>query len=87
MLEAMGYGCVPVVTDVSGAGEFIRNGTNGCICDVGDIEGIADCIAALADNRELVRIYGDRCRRIVRERCNPEEYIKYWTTEVLGDWI
>lgn len=24
MLEAMGYGCVPVVTDVSGAGEFIE---------------------------------------------------------------
>lgn len=23
MLEAMGYGCVPVVTDVSGAREFI----------------------------------------------------------------
>ncbi len=87
MLEAMGYGCVPVVTDVSGAGEFIEQEKNGCICDVGDLEGIADCIAALADNRELLKIYGDRCRRIVQDRCNPDRYIQYWTEEVLGEWI
>ncbi|MDE7324015.1 MAG: glycosyltransferase family 4 protein [Lachnospiraceae bacterium] len=87
MLEAMGYGCVPVVTDVSGAREFISQEKNGCICDVGNMERIADCIAMLADNRELLKIYGDKCRRIVQERCNPKEYIKYWIEEVLGDWI
>ncbi|MDE7323906.1 MAG: glycosyltransferase family 4 protein [Lachnospiraceae bacterium] len=58
MLEAMGYGCVPVVTDVSGAGEFIEHGKNGYICNVGDIKAIADCIAALADDRELLKKFG-----------------------------
>lgn len=85
MLEAMGYGCVPVVTDVSGTREFIENGINGCICDVGDVQGITDCIETLAYNRGLLKLFGDRCRRIVQERCNPEEYIKYWIEEVLGD--
>lgn len=87
MLEAMGYGCVPVVTDVSGAREFIEDKKNGYICDVGDIKGIADCIAMMADNRELLKTYGDRCRRIIQERCNPGEYIEYWIDEVLGDWL
>lgn len=87
MLEAMGYGCVPVVTDVSGAREFIGDKKNGYICDVGDIKGIADCITELAKNRELLKTYGDRCRRIVQERCNPVKYIKYWIEEVLGDWL
>lgn len=86
MLEAMGYGCVPVVTDVSGAGEFIEDGKNGYIRAVGDIEGVADCIQKLADNRELLRTYGDKCRRIVQKRCSPEEYIKYWKEKVLGGW-
>lgn len=87
MLEAMGYGCVPVVTDVSGAREFIAQGKNGCICDVGDMERIADCVAMLADNRKLLKTFGDSCRRIIQQRCNPEKYIKYWTEEVLGEWI
>lgn len=87
MLEAMGYGCAPVVTDVSGVEDFIKNGINGCVCDVGDIEGIADCIEVLAHNRDLLKLFGDRCRRIVQGRCNPERYVKYWTEEVLGDWV
>lgn len=91
MLEAMGYGCVPVVTDVSGAREFIEDRQtgykNGYIRAVGDMDGIAECIIELSCNRELLKTYGDRCRRIVQERCNPQEYIKYWTDKVLEGWL
>lgn len=83
MLEAMSYGCVPVVTDVSGAREFIEEGKNGYICDVGDIEGIAKCVAELAKNKEKLINYGEKCRRIIQERCNPQEYIKYWQENML----
>jgi len=43
MLEAMGYGLVPVVSDVrSGVPDVIVNGFNGLVAPVGDIEYFAD---------------------------------------------
>ena len=83
MLEAMSFGCVPVVTDVSGAREFIEEGENGYICGVGDIEGIAKCVAEFASDRKRLMCYGEKCRDIIQERCNPKEYIKYWVKNLL----
>ena len=84
MLEAMSYGCVPVVTDVSGAGEFIVNDGNGYICPVGDINEIAERIKILSDNREKLCEFGKKCVKIIVEKCNPEKYIEYWTNNVLN---
>ena len=81
MLEAMSFGCVPVVTDVSGAREFIEVGENGYICKVGDLQGIANSVAEL--DRKKLRGYGEKCRRIIQERCNPKEYIEYWIEYLL----
>ena len=39
MLEAMASGCVPVVTDVSGVSDFIEDGVNGLVSDIGDLDG------------------------------------------------
>lgn len=83
MLEAMAFGCVPVVTDVSGAREFIEEGENGYICDVGDIEGIAECVAELAENRDRLKIYGEKSRNVILERCNSKNYIDYWMENLL----
>ena len=82
MLEAMSYGCVPVVTDVSGAREFITEDC-GYVCQVGDIEYIAECISKLAEDREKLKKYGQNCRKIIQNRCNPKEYIKYWKEKLL----
>jgi len=83
MLEAMSYGCVPVVTDVSGAGEFISSGRNGYVYNVGDLRGIAEGIAALGRERDTLYRYGEECRNIIRNRCNPEEYLHFWLEEVI----
>lgn len=83
MLEAMAFGCVPVVTDVSGAREFIEEGENGYICDVGDIEGIAECVAELAENRDRLKIYGEKSRNVILERCNSKDYIDFWMENLL----
>lgn len=83
MLEAMAFGCVPVVTDVSGAREFIKAGENGYICNVGDLQGIAECVEKLALDRETLKCYGEKCSRIIRERCNPKEYVEYWIKYML----
>lgn len=83
MLEAMSYACVPITTDVSGAAEFIEEDVNGYICKVGDIGGVASCIEELIWHREKLRIYGQRCRGIIQERCNPGQYIDYWMKYIL----
>lgn len=82
MLEAMSYGCVPVVTDVSGAREFIAK-DSGYICQVGDMECIAECISRLAENRKRLKKYGQNCRKTIQNRCNPKEYIDYWIKNLL----
>lgn len=83
MLEAMSYGCVPVVTDVSGAKEFITEGVNGYICRIGDLERISDCIKKLDRERDRMARYGEQCRSMIAKRCDGEKYIQYWLEEVL----
>ena len=83
MLEAMFYGCVPVVTDVSGAREFIADGKNGYICPIGDLPGISERIKSLATDRETLKNFGMKCYRMIQEKCNPDRYISYWMEKVL----
>lgn len=46
--EAMGHGCVPVVTDIrSGIPEVVQDGVNGYLAPVGDVEAFADRLALL----------------------------------------
>ena len=46
--EAMGHGCVPVVTDVrSGVPEVVRDGVNGYLVPVGDIPAFVERLALL----------------------------------------
>lgn len=75
MLEAMACGCVPVVTNVSGVGDFIRNMENGFISNVGDIEHIAEYIVSLDNNRESLSVYGKKCRDKVLRKCKLSDYI------------
>jgi glycosyltransferase involved in cell wall biosynthesis len=54
LLEAMGSGCVPVVTAIqSGVPDIIQHGRNGFALPVGGIEVFADHLAQLARDREL----------------------------------
>jgi glycosyltransferase involved in cell wall biosynthesis len=56
LVEAMGRGCVPVVTDIpSGVPDLVKNEVNGFLVPVGDIEAFADRLAQLYHNVELRR--------------------------------
>lgn len=49
MLEAMGQGCVPVVTDIaSGVPEVVRDGVNGYRVPIGDVTTFADRLEELS---------------------------------------
>ena len=82
MLEAMSFGCIPVVTDVSGVSDYIENGKSGCICKVGDLEAMAEQIAEIYSQRSLLKEYGEAARNSVFSKCKKEDYAK-----ALNQWI
>lgn len=53
MLEAMGQGSVPVVTNVSGVAAVIEHGVSGLVAPVGDVERLADHLEQLSSDDEL----------------------------------
>ncbi len=56
LLEAMGCGCIPVVSDIrSGIPEVVRDGENGFVLPIGDISGFADRLAQLQADLNLRR--------------------------------
>jgi len=56
MLEAMGQGCVPVVTDIrSGVGELLDDGVQGFRVRAGDFAAFADRLATLQNDSALRR--------------------------------
>ncbi len=54
MLEGMGCGVIPIVTDLPGLREVIRDGTSGFLQKVGDAVGFASRIEELVENPELM---------------------------------
>lgn len=66
--EAMGRGCVPVVTDIrSGIPELVRDGVNGYRVPVGDIQAFAERLALLQRHPERRRAMALQAHRTVIE--------------------
>jgi O-antigen biosynthesis protein len=53
-LEAMTCGCVPVVSKVTGYDEYIKDGYNALVIEMGDTEGAKKAIQKLIDNPKLM---------------------------------
>lgn len=73
MLEAMGNGCVPIVTRVAGSEEFVTEDI-GYVCDIGDLDAIAEKIAFLDRHRENLAQMGAKASESAREKCSVEAY-------------
>lgn len=59
LLEAMGQGCVPVVSAVaSGIPQLLRDGENGFVIPVGDLHGFARQLRALQESPRLREVIG-----------------------------
>jgi glycosyltransferase involved in cell wall biosynthesis len=74
MLESMGQGCVPIVTDVSGAKEKIRHGQTGFIVAVGDAGAMAQIIADLDADKARVAQISNACILSVRDHHRFDTY-------------
>lgn len=67
MLEAMGQGVAPVVTDVrSGVREWVRDGENGIVVPIGDMRQMAARIAAIAADRGMLDAMKQRAWETMR---------------------
>jgi glycosyltransferase involved in cell wall biosynthesis len=67
MLESMGQGCVPIVTDVSGSKEKITHGQTGFIVTVGDVGSMAQIITDLDADKARVQQISNACISSVRD--------------------
>lgn len=76
MLEAMGNGCVPVVTRVAGSEEFVTEGI-GYVCDIGGLNAMAEKVAFLDLHRELLAKMGQSASKSAREKCSVEAYVDH----------
>jgi glycosyltransferase involved in cell wall biosynthesis len=66
LIEAMSCHVVPVVTDIDGyCREVIRQGENGFLVPVGDVEAFVDRISELSKNRWKLQLMTERCRSSV----------------------
>ncbi len=77
MLEAMSYGCVPLVTDVSGVNDYVLHGYNGYICDANDMHSFICAVKELFLDKKSIKKKGKLCQKIIAERCNMEQYIDF----------
>jgi glycosyltransferase involved in cell wall biosynthesis len=74
MLESMGQGCVPIVTDVSGAKEKITHGHTGFVVAVGDVDSMAQIIADLDADRARVQKISNACISSLRDHHGFDAY-------------
>lgn len=65
ILEAAACGRCLLVTDVPGCRDFVRNGQEGWLVPVGDVQRLAELIRTLFNNREQIRSAGQRARERV----------------------
>jgi N-acetyl-alpha-D-glucosaminyl L-malate synthase BshA len=71
-LEGMASGVVPIGTKVGGVPELIRHGDNGFLCDVGDVEAMAECAVRLFSNRGLLQTMAAAARKDAEERFSTD---------------
>jgi glycosyltransferase involved in cell wall biosynthesis len=67
LLQAMGVGCFPVVSDLPSQQELVEHGITGLRVPVRDADALADAIVRALEDRELRRAAVERNRRFVEE--------------------
>ncbi len=65
VLESMGYGVPPIVTDSGGPAEIVENGRNGFVVPTEDSEAIARMLLHLYTNPQLIDQMSTECRKTI----------------------
>lgn len=78
IIEAMGNGAVPVVTDTSGVREDITDSINGYIVPIGNYEMMAEKIEYLEANRERLSEMGELAHSMIYPKSLKEPHLDFW---------
>lgn len=68
IIEAQAAGLPVVSTDVGGVGDIVRDGQSGLLVEAGDVAGVAEGLARLAEDAGLRRRFGEYGRSVVAPR-------------------
>jgi glycosyltransferase involved in cell wall biosynthesis len=75
MLEAMGRGCVPVVSDDASICTVVKDSVNGSVVTKGDTEGLAGTIRRLLQNRTQLKQMSIVAKSTIKERYDIDKYL------------
>ena len=75
LLEAMACGLAPIVTDILGNREWIRNGENGLLFPPKNPMGLAEKAIQLIENEDLRKSFGKKCFQIVKQKASWEDCV------------
>ena len=78
MLEAMGVGAVPVVSDVGDLRDFAIDDVSGYVVAEQDIDGFADHLVRLLAEPALRRRLSEAGREMILERCERAALARRW---------
>lgn len=82
MIESMCLGLPCICTKVSGAIDLIKDGENGMLVDIGDVDGLTKRMGFIADNPEKAKEIGTNASGLY-QLLNKERICKEWL-DVLG---
>jgi glycosyltransferase involved in cell wall biosynthesis len=79
LLEAMACSLCPVVTEINGNKEWVKDGVNGLLIPVADSQTLTDKILLLAEDNELRSALGEKAMETVKVRVNWQKNIQTLT--------
>ncbi|WP_053977524.1 glycosyltransferase [Mangrovimonas xylaniphaga] len=92
--EAMNYGCLPIVSDVSAISQYVMHGQNGFLLESLDAEGVAVGIRNLIcltneDYQKMVIFTRERIERFSYHHYNTrlKEVLEVSKHDSIGDWM
>jgi glycosyltransferase involved in cell wall biosynthesis len=75
-LEAMSFGCVPVVTDTCGCKVAIQDSVNGFVVSLGNVEAVTERICQVHYNRELLTEMSKEAIKSIQREYSREKEIE-----------
>lgn len=76
LLEAMAYGCVPIVTPVGSIPEVVNHNTNGMIVPLKNSMELESAFVSLLENPVLYKNFSEQAYYTVTEKYSLSEYIQ-----------
>ena len=70
VLDAWAYGVPVITTPVGGITDIIKNGVNGLVYDVYDIDGLSRCLSELMDSPDLRKKIVEEADKLVENEFN-----------------